>query len=114
MAFSVGGLSAYSNISYIKPMNYAVENDSQVSDAYTQAVGQSRGTETFPSVNPSGPVQYANSYRVNPAAQVEASQKVGQQYNAIAAEFSGIATGYQSDSTSYSYQMIGSNFDMYA
>jgi hypothetical protein len=116
MALSIGGIGAYSSISYVKPMNYTVENDSQVSEAYTKSVGQTQGTGTFQPVDLTSPVVYANAkaYSVDSTAQLEAARKVGQQYNEIAAGFSGTATGYDSGSQSFSYQMVGNNFDMYA
>lgn len=116
MAFSIGGLSAYGNGAAVRPMSYAVENQSQVSSAYQDSVKQMSGTDTFPGIGAAGPVQYANAQyvKVDSAAQVQRAQEVSRGLNSVASGFEGRAVGYDADSAAYGYDMIGSTLDLYA
>ena len=108
MAISIGGMGAYNRLTYVRPMNYSVKNQSDVSDAYTQEVS---------SLGESGlvdPVGYPNAQTepVSPAASNASKQKMDGQFNALAAQFSGSVIGYGSNSQGLSYGITGSNFDM--
>lgn len=113
MALSVGGLN--NNYSVVRPMNYSVENNSKVSDAYTQSVEQTSRVGSFSDVLAVQPVGYANAQiaKVDPMAQLEQAKKAGQEFNQIASGFSGMTTGYTSSRTAAGYEMIGSNVDLF-
>jgi hypothetical protein len=95
-------------------MNYALKNESKVSDAYTQSVEKTQGVGPFSSIGATNPVQYPNAREVDPAVAVEKSQSANQKFNQVAASFSGLTTGYGSDSSAYGYSMVGSTLDLYA
>ena len=116
MALSIGGLSAYSSAASVQPMNYAVSNQSEVSSAYQESLNQVAGTTAFLGIHGASPVQYANAQyaRVDSTAQVQRAQEVNRELNTVAAGFEGQSVGYQQDSTSYGYQMLGSILDLYA
>ena len=108
MAVSIGGIGAYNQFTYVRPMNYSVKNQSDVSDAYSEEVS-SLGESGL--VNPVG-YPNAQAEPVSPVASRISAQKAGEQSNELAAQFSGSVTGYGSDSQGLSYGMTGSNFDM--
>jgi hypothetical protein len=97
-------------------MNYSVKNQSEVSDAYTESAKQVQGTGTFSDIGAVRPVRYPNAQTVSvdPTEKLAKAQSVNRDMNEIASGFTGTATGYGSDSRSYSYQMIGSTIDLYA
>lgn len=116
MALSIGGLSAYGSTANVQAMNYTVSNQSEVSSAYQESAKQVTGTLAFPGIYGATPVQYANAQyaRVDSTAQVQRAQEVNRELNTVAAGFEGQSVGYQPDSTSYGYQMLGSILDLYA
>ena len=111
MSLSVGAISSFGKLSAVKPLQYAVSNQSRVSDAYRESVNEDKGVGLV------NPVRYPNA-RTVPISEMteraEASQKTGQEYNAIAARYAGSPTFYQADSSASSYAMIGSGFDAIA
>ena len=116
MALSIGGLSAYGNAVAVRPMNYAVENQSQVSSAYQDSVKQLSGAGSFPGIGATNPVQYANAQyvKVDSTVQVQRAQEAKRGLNTVASGFAGRAVGYDEASATYGYEMIGSTLDLYA
>ena len=111
MSLSVGAIGSFGQLSAIKPLNYAVSNQSRVSDAYQKSV-QSQGE-----IDLVNPVQYPNARTVSVAETAEqrgAAQKADREYNAIAARYASSPAFYQADSSAASYSMIGSGFDAIA
>ena len=111
MAMAIGGMSAYNNISTVRPMNYALSNESQVSQAYS-----TEATKDTAGVNAVNPVRYANAqtHHIGQTSRLADVQKATKQYNEVAANFSGVTTGYNSSQAASSYEMIGSTIDLYA
>jgi len=90
-------------------MNYAVENQSDVSASYVESMEQVASAY----VDATPPVQYPNTY-ANHIQAVEQSQKVSEAYNEVAYQFQGQTTGYDAASFGYTYGMEGATFDAYA
>lgn len=84
----------------VRPMNYAIDNFSRFSDAYSKSVKAASRENRVGAV---APVSYPN-------ATVEANQA----YNAVASNFENQTIGYSAQSTALQYGQTGSNFDMYA
>lgn len=116
MSLAINAINAYSGMSTVRPMNYSVQNQSEVSAAYTESTKEAKSVGTFPSIRNVDPVQYANAnvVSVDPMEKLAKTQSVSKDLNAIASGFSGAITGYGSDSQSYGYQMVGSTLDLYA
>lgn len=116
MSLAINAINAYSGMSAVRPMNYSVENRSEVSSAYTESVKEAQNTSIFPDIGAVNPIQYPNAQTIsiNPMEKLAKTQSVSKDMNAIAAGFSGVTTGYDNSSQSYGYQMIGSTIDFYA
>ena len=90
------------------PMNYAVDNESEVSDVYTQMMR----TSGAGSIKGPSPVAYPNAQiQENQISQVQEQSKANSYYNDIAKGFSGMNTSYDASGAGSSYQMVGSQFD---
>lgn len=105
MGLSVGGLNTF---------NYALQNTSAVSSAYTQSMKNIQRTGAFADIDAANPVVYPNAQVVDPAKQVKASQETNKEFNSVASGFMGMTTGYGGAGTSTGYEMLGSNFDAFA
>lgn len=116
MSLAINALNAYSGISSVRPMNYSVRNQSEVSSAYTESVKETQNAGTFPSIGTVNPVAYpdATVSAADSTARLAKAQSTNRELNSIASGFSGIMTGYGNDSQSYGYEMIGSTIDYYA
>lgn len=110
MSLSVGAISSYGQLALIKPLNYAISNQSRISDAYQTAV-QSQGE-----IDLVNPVRYPNA-KAEPADAVSRTteaQKADQEFRAIAARYASSPAGYQADRSAVSYSMVGNGFDAIA
>lgn len=113
----IGGLTTYSPVSNVQPMNYAVTNDSEVSDVYAAET-----TKNSAVVNGTSPVQYPNatvseapvSEVADPIEIQRRKQAVDSRYNEIAMKFMQDNPSYTARARGASYQMVGSKFDAYA
>ena len=116
MSLAINAINAYSAVSAVRPMNYAVKNQSDVSSAYMESINETQSVEGFSGIGAVNPTQYPNaqSVEINPMMKLAKTQSVSKDLNAIASGFSGITTGYDSTSQSYGYQTIGSVIDLYA
>ncbi len=97
----------------VKPQNYAVENESEVSDAFSEsmAVNGASGI-TGPS-----PVQYANaeaSEGGQGGSPRVSAQRASQLYNQIASSFQGTTTSYDASGNGGQYAMVGGTIDVSA
>ena len=114
----IGGLSTYSPISSIQPMNYAVQNQAEVSDVYAEDV-----TRNTAGVNGASPVQYPNATIktepvarqgvIDPTEMLEQKKRAASAYNDIASQFKTNNTGYSRSGIGNSYGMAGSRFDAF-
>jgi hypothetical protein len=117
MGLAIGAISAYGTS--IQPMSYTVKNQSQVSDAFTESVGQTGAVQLPGRVGVVNPVQYPNAKladdrQVDMTTAVVKSQSANQKMNQVAAGYAGMTTGYGSDSSAKGYELIGSILDLYA
>lgn len=120
MGLSVASLSPISAASYVStvPMNYAVDNESEVSGAYIE----SRRANSVNGVDAAPPVRYANAtvqeddnpLNVDRTASLQRNQAANRAYNAIASNFGGAATSYGASGAAASYQTVGQNLDLFA
>ncbi|PHU33698.1 hypothetical protein [Pseudobutyrivibrio ruminis] len=113
----ISGLTTYSPVASVQPMNYAVENTAGFSDVYN-----SESVKGGAAVTGTAPVQYPNarveepeeSRPVDSTAILEEKKKTASQFNDIAAKFSSIKTSYNNSGVGNSYGMIGSRIDAFA
>lgn len=114
----IGGLSTYSPISSVQPMNYSVQNEAEVSDVYAADV-----TKNTAGVNGANPVQYPNaavreiggdSIPVDPIARQKRNIQVSSNFNDIATKFLSGNTSYGVNGRGSTYNTSGSRFDAYA
>lgn len=95
-----------------KPQNYAVENESEVSDAFSQSLA-ANGVNGI--IAPT-PVQYTNAQteetRIGGASADEA--RMNRFFNDIASAYQGMSTSYDANGAAGQYAMIGSNIDLTA
>lgn len=103
---TIGGIGAGT----VEPLNYALSNLSDVSEAYGQSI------QSGDLVTASAPVGYANATM----AQVDISvAKMAQQtmeagFAKLAESFQGMNTSYNAAAAGSSYACVGTNFDAYA
>jgi len=119
MAISpIMGIGSYSSISYVQPMNYAVDNDADFSDVYNTESTKQSGV-----VNGASPVQYPDAQiqdvdesaiQIDPLERQQKTLEVSNDYNNIAMKFSSNNTSYSMKGVGASYGTAGSRFDAYA
>lgn len=119
MAISpIMGIGSYSSISYVQPMNYAVDNDADFSDVYNTESTKQSGV-----VNGASPVQYPDAQiqdvdesaiQIDPLERQQKTLQVSNDYNNIAMKFSSDNTSYSMKGVGASYGTAGSRFDAYA
>ena len=119
MAISVSGISGMSMnpIAGVRtvgsrPMNYAVENESEISDAFSESMAVANAG----SVTGATPVQYANAQREErtPGVPSMDAARANRFYNNIASAYQGMSTSYDASGAAGQYAMIGSNIDLTA
>lgn len=116
MDFAIGSTGIYNSMTRTKPMNYAVDNQSQVSNAYQQSVENISQSSGFQPVGAANPVQYPNQVNVQEAsiASIQKSQETNREFNQVAKGFAGQVTGYSAGSVATGYDIVGSQFDAFA
>ena len=118
MAMAIGGIGSAYGMSYVQPMNYALKNESEVSDAFVQQGAQG----VIPSVTPIG---YPNAQIVNDDSEdedpmklaigaVQKSMEASKMYNDVASKFQGMTVGYSQSQAGYGYEMAGAKLDLFA
>ena len=115
----IEGLTTYSPVANVQPLNYAVKNSSEVSDVFATET-----TKNSSAVNGTSPVQYPNAtarnFPVSEASLVDSvelqrkKQAVDSRYNEIAMKFMEDNPSYTASAHGQIYQMIGSKFDAFA
>lgn len=113
----IEGLTTYSPVANVQPLNYAVKNSSEVSDVFATET-----TKNSSAVNGTSPVQYPNatvsnspvSEIVDPIEIQRRKQAVDSRYNEIAMKFMEDNPSYTASAHGQIYQMIGSKFDAFA
>ena len=119
MAISpIMGIGSYGSVSYVQPMNYAVDNDADFSDVYNTESTKQSGV-----VNGASPVQYpdaqiqdvdGSAIQIDPLERQQKTLQVSNDYNNIAMQFSSNNTSYSMKGIGASYGTAGSRFDAYA
>ncbi len=113
MGLSVASLRPISNVSYAQqtPMNYAVDNQSEVSGAFVESMQEAAPSK----VDAAPPVRYATATmeRVDPMEKAGRSQQVSRAYNSLASQFGGNVTGYGQDRAAKAYQTVGQSVDLF-
>ena len=121
MASSISGISPFGmspirpvSTREVRPQNFNVENESEVSDAFKESLEVNGGSGiTGPS-----PVQYANaSSKETEAAALENAKnatEVNDYYNKVAESFGGASTSYDAGGNASQYSMVGSHIDLLA
>ena len=118
MAISIGSMQSAYGMSYVQPMNYALKNQSEVSDAFVQQGAQG----VIPNVTPVG---YPNAQVVDNSEDeedpmklaigaVQRSQEVNKMFNDVANKFQGMTVGYSQNQAGYGYEMAGGKLDLFA
>ncbi|MBO6129337.1 MAG: hypothetical protein J6P79_10640 [Pseudobutyrivibrio sp.] len=114
----IGGISSYSQISSVQPMNYAIDNDADFSDVYTN-----ESVKNGAAVTGASPVQYPNAtVRDVDSNSMVVDQLERQKHNLqVSSDFNDIASKFLSGNTSYglngrgsTYSTSGAHFDAYA
>ncbi|SDB07571.1 hypothetical protein [Eubacterium oxidoreducens] len=113
MSLAISPISSVST-KVVQPINYALKNEADVSDAYvSQVKQQNKIDDVSPVIYPTSQVM-KQTESVDLSARLEKAQQVAQGYNEIASSFGGATVGYASDRSALAYQAIGAGFDMYA
>ena len=118
MSLSIGGIGNTYGMSFVQPMNYSVNNESDVSEAFVET-GMSGAVMNVP------PVVYPNAQTVSAADSesdplslsansVRKSQEVNRAFNDVASKFQGMTTGYSQNTQALSYGMSGNTIDLFA
>ncbi len=113
MGLSVASLDPISSLKQVstRPEAYAVENQAEVSDAFSESMK----TATAERVSGAAPVVYPNAQtQTSEISRTGRAQQVSDAYNKIASSFQGATVGYDANSRASSYGMVGSNIDVYA
>ncbi len=113
MGLSVASLEPISSLKQVtaRPEAYAVENQADVSDAFSESMKMASADR----VSGAAPVVYPNAQtQTNEVGRMGRAREVSDAYNKIASSFQGATVGYDSRSNAASYGMVGSNFDAYA
>jgi hypothetical protein len=114
MGLSVASLRPISGLSYVqqKPMNYTVDNQSDVSGAFVESMENASPAK----VDAAPPVRYptAQVSSIDSAEQVTRNQQVNRAYNNIASRYSGTVTGYGQDRAARAYGTVGQALDLFA
>jgi hypothetical protein len=110
---SAGSMNRISPIANreIRPQNYAVENESEVSDAFTQAMAM----QGVNGITGPAPVQYPNAQvEENKVNAAEQSKQANAMFNKIASAYQGMNTSYNANGGPQSYGMVGNSIDLTA
>ena len=112
MSLAIGGISGYTSMAKIEPINYSLANQAQVSDSFedTLKAGNVTSSSSVPAVTP---VLYPNAQMVDSSKQVQASIDAGKEFNKIGQSFSQMTTGYNNAGSAMGYQMLGGSFDTF-
>ena len=98
----------------IKPQNYAVENESEVSDAYSESIAVNGAN----SISGPSPVQYTNAQAQGMGGEGHTAAanaaRVSRFYNQVASSFQGAATSYDANGRAGQYATVGSTIDLTA
>ena len=115
MSLSVEGVRPVSgamSVSYIQPRPnaYQIENQSEVSDSYRQT----QAVTPQDAVGAARPVRYANTdMAAQRASRMEESQRANKAYNDLVGSFGSKVSGYDSGLGATSYEVVGSNIDLF-
>ncbi len=116
MSMAIGGTAAIGNDVSVKPLQYAVNNESRVSDAFVESMNRVGAVSTSERVGAAVPVRYPDA-RIDPddtAMRLQEAVTANRQYNQIASEFSNSYTGYTASGAGTAYALSGANVDYFA
>lgn len=111
MISPIPSFNSYSPVAKVQPMQYALNNTSEVSSVYdTDTTKNSSG------INGVRPVKYpdATLFEASPVDKKAEKQELTKQFNEIADSISKGFTGYTNTSRGTNYELIGKNIDIYA
>lgn len=114
MGLSASSLNPISSIEYRTtiPQAYSVENQSEVSDSFVEAM---QGAGALNRVDAAPPVQYANaSVTTNRIEQLHKNQEANKAYNDLASSFNGVNVSYGASRQAAGYEILGGSFDSFA
>lgn len=108
---AISGITTYSPVTSIEPLNYSLNSMSNVSDVF-----KAESTKDTLGVNATRPIQYPNAQllEADPIEQVEERKATNSRFNSVASKFSDTTVGYDSYGGGYSYSMAGSQIDLFA
>ena len=115
MAISgISGISAYSPITSIKPMQMPLEAQSATSTAYAESVkglGAAAASNPVDAVNP---VRYPNAIEVSDKEKEDKADvsTINKAFNKIAENFGNAVTGYSRTGAGQGYAQIGTAIDI--
>ena len=113
----ISGLSTYSPVASVKPLNYAITNDTAYSKVFEEEA--TKGTQ---GVNATSPVRYPDAQlvedkrddQVDLVARLQSSISASKQFNSVAQTFEGAYTGYSSAGQGTGYGLAGATLDLFA
>ncbi len=106
-------ISGYSGFqSYIRPLNYSVDNESNASAGYSESIRRTSGKYT---VGASRPVAYADAQTVSagPKKGSDKAREIEQAFNKIASDHYGETTSYGPRGEAFGYEAEGRVFDVF-
>ena len=109
----INPISGYSGFqTYIRPLNYSVDNMSEQSAGYSESVRRNSGKYT---VGAARPVMYPDSQAsvYGPRKGSEKAREIEQAFNKIASDHYGETTSYGPKGEGYGYEAEGRIFDVF-
>lgn len=108
---AISGISTYSPVASIEPLNYSLNSMSNVSDVF-----KGESPKDIAAVNAARPIQYPNAQLVetDPIEQVQERKATNSRFNSVASKFSDTTVGYDSYGGGFGYSMIGTQIDLFA
>ena len=119
MGMSVGGIGSAYAMSFVQPMNYALRNESDISEDFAKNGAAGLVTNVSPVGYPNaqaipGVDDESNDPLALSANVVKKSQEANRQFNDVASRFQGMTTGYDQSTQALSYGMSGNSIDLFA
>lgn len=109
---AIGAIGAYNQVSYIRPLNYKLQNTSEVSSSYVDSIN--KAMETSDPVDAVSPVGYPTAEKVSSSSSPQSAKAANALFNGIASAFSSSLTGYSANGAGNQYSVVGNNIDLFA
>ena len=117
MGFSVGGIGNMYGMSFVQPLNYKLENEADISDAFTETGMQGAVMNVPPVIYPNAQVastQEDSDSLTMSMDYVKKSQEINRAYNEVAQKFQGMTVGYGQNMSGQTYGVQGASLDLFA